>query len=205
MFGRATHHQAFLSAGAYRCPVIRARRSPHFGGSLRSRGLPLAPGAGSPFGRVAPSLPFSPPHSALPVATLPAPSCGAPVATLSLRSSPRAVEWFVCRRGRSVAVLRGVAVPVFGAVPPHGRVLPLVVRFRARATLAPHLSGDPSLRVPSPLPYAPPLRSIIGVWSCYAPPSVFIGSRLPMPQSRCVPCSVGLFVPAGTPPPSVGL
>lgn len=25
-----------------------------------------------------------------------------------------------------------------------------------------------------------------------------------MPQSRCVPCSVGLFVPAGTPPPSVG-
>lgn len=70
---------------------IRARRSPHFGGSLRSRGLPLAPGAGSPFGRFAPSLPYPPTHSALPVASLPAPSCGAPVASLSLRSSPRAV------------------------------------------------------------------------------------------------------------------
>lgn len=115
-----------------------------------------------------------------------------------------------------MAVLRIVAVPVFGVVPPKGRFLPLVVRFRGRATPAPHLSGTPPLRVPSPLPYAPPLRSIIGVWSCYAPPSVFIGYRMELAlcvrgkvagracvlglrpaglrdaPSFCSPCSVGL-------------
>lgn len=97
----------------------------------------------------------------------------------------------------------GVAVFAVGSVPPKGRVLPLVVRFRGRATLAPHLSGTPPLRVPSPLRCAPPLRSKSGVWSGSAPPRLFIGYRLPMPQSRCIPCSVRLFVLASTPPPSV--
>ena len=97
-----------------------------------------------------------------------------------------------------------MAVSAFGSVPPKGRVLPLVVRFRVRATLAPHLSGTPHLCVLSPLRCAPPLRSKSGVWSCYAQPSIIICYRLPMPQSRCAPCSVGLFVPAGTPPTSVG-
>lgn len=90
-----------------------------------------------------------------------------------------------------MAVLRSVAVPVSGSVSPEGRVLPRVGRFRSPVNWLPHHSGTPPLRVPSPLPYAPPLRSIIGVWSCYAPPSVFICWRLPMPQSRSVPCSVG--------------
>ena len=83
-----------------------------------------------------------------------------------------------------MAALRGVAVPVFGVVPPKGRVLPLVGHFRVRATPAPHLSGTPPLRVPSSLPCVPPLRSKIGVWSCYAPPRLLIGYRLPMPQQR---------------------
>lgn len=103
-----------------------------------------------------------------------------------------------------MAVLRGVAVPVSGSVPPKARALPLVGRFRGRATLAPHRSGTPPLRVPSPPYCAPPLRSKSGVWSGSAPPRLFIGYRLPLPQSRCAPCSVGLFVPAGTPPNSVG-
>lgn len=89
-----------------------------------------------------------------------------------------------------MAALLGVAVPVSGVVPPKARALPLVGRFRVRATLAPHRSGTPTLRVPSPLHYVPPLRSKIGVWSGSAPPSVFVCYRLPMPQSRCAPCSV---------------
>ena len=102
-----------------------------------------------------------------------------------------------------MAVLRGVAVSAFGSVPPKGRVLPLVVRFRDRTALAPHHSGTPHLCVLSPLRYAPPLRSKSGVWSGSAPPRLFIGYRLPMPQSRSVPCSVRLFVLASTPPTSV--
>ena len=117
-----------------------------------------------------------------------------------------------------MAVLRIVAVPVFGVVPPKGRVLPLVVRFRVRATPAPHLSGTPPLRVPSPLPFAPPLRSKSGVWSGFAPPRLFIGYRQELAlcvrgnvagracvlglrpaglrdtPNFCSPCSVGLSV-----------
>ena len=53
--------------------------------------------------------------------------------------------------------------------------------------------------------FVPPLRSKSGVWSCFAPPRLSICYRLQMLHSRSVPCSVGLFVPAGTPPPYVGL